>query len=87
MVAEVFKDKRGRQPEVPFGYESLLTDAQRHAIDSSRNFGWSLHFIRRPLFQDPTVVMCDANHGKCWQVLEDGKLIPFNDLRGSQKPL
>lgn len=84
MNLQVMRDKRGKQPEIPFGYEALLTDAQRHAVDSTRNFGWTLTFIRRPLFLEPTVVMCDADKGECWQVLDDGKLVPFNNLRASR---
>lgn len=77
------EDKRGRQPEVPFGYESMLTEAQRHRIDASRNFGWTLEFIRRPLFSQPTVVLTDADNNKRWQVTDDGELVPFNDVRGT----
>ena len=77
------KEKRGSQPEVPFGYEALLTDGQRHRIDTCRGFGWELHFIRRPLFLSPTVVMVDADNHKTWQVTDEGELIPFSDLRNA----
>ena len=81
---KVMSDKRGKQPEIPFGYESLLTDAQRRAIDSTRALGWTLTFIRRPFFLAPTVVMYDDGTGECWQVRDDGQLVLFNDLRGHQ---
>ncbi len=74
-------DKRGQQPEVPFGYEALLTEEQRHRIDVCRNFGWELHFIRRPLFMTPTVVMVDADSGRTWQIQDDGELQHFTNLR------
>lgn len=74
-------DKRGRQPEIPFGYEKLLTEEQIHAIEHSEKFGWSLHFIRRPLFQEPTVVLHEPHEKKWWQVLSDGKLVPFTEIR------
>ena len=75
------QDKRGRQPEVPFGYEALLTAEQRHRIDTCRGFGWELYFIRRPLFMSPTVVMIDADNSKSWQVLDDGELLVFTETR------
>lgn len=74
-------DKRGKQPEVPFGYEAFLTDAQRRVLDEHREKGWSLHFIRRPLFLQPTVVLFEPNDGDAWQILDDGELKPFKDLR------
>lgn len=81
MDSDSAQDKRGRQPEVPFGYEALLTEEQRHRIDVCRGFGWELHFIRRPLFMTPTVVMVDADNGKTWQIHDDGELQLFSDLR------
>lgn len=75
------REKRGIQPEVPFGYEALLTDPQRMRIDACRRFGWELHFIRRPLFLEPTIVMIDAKNTKTWQVTDEGELVPFDNLR------
>jgi hypothetical protein len=74
-------EKRGKQPEVPFGYEALLTDAQRTALDEHRAKGWSLHFVRRPLFLDPTVVVVEPGSGKAWRISDEGELSPFTELR------
>ena len=76
-------DKRGRQAEIPFGYEALLTEEQRHRIDVCRSFGWELHFIRRPLFMSPTVVMVDSDNSRTWQINDDGELELFTETRGS----
>ncbi len=75
--------KRGIKPSVPFGYEALLTEDQRHRIDRCRQFGWELEFIRRPLFTDPVVVMIDGNDRQHWLVSDDGELTAFNDLRAA----
>lgn len=75
------QDKRGKQPEVPFGYEALLTDAQRRVLDTHRQQGWSLHFVRRPLFLQPTVVIVEPGNGRAWQIMDDGELTPFDNLR------
>ncbi|MEE4202810.1 MAG: hypothetical protein V2I45_04220 [Halieaceae bacterium] len=74
-------DKRGKQPEVPFGYEALLTDAQRNTLDRYRNKGWSLHFMRRPIFLKPTVVLTEPDTGKSWIILDDGSIEPFTETR------
>jgi hypothetical protein len=75
--------KRGIKPSVPFGYEALLTRDQRHVIDRCRGFGWELHFIRRPLFSDPIVVMIDANDHQHWLIHDNGAREAFNDLRAA----
>lgn len=75
------QDKRGKQPEVPFGYEALLTDAQRAVLDAHREKGWSLHFVRRPLFQQPTVVIVEPDSKKAWQISDSGEMTPFKDVR------
>ena len=77
------KCKRGIKPSVPFGYEALLTQDQRHVIDRCRGFGWELHFIRRPLFSDPVVVMIDASDHQHWLIHDNGEREPFNDLRAA----
>ena len=77
------KCKRGIKPAVPFGYEALLTQDQRHVIDRCRGFGWELHFIRRPLFSDPVVVMIDASDHQHWLIHDNGEREPFNDLRAA----
>ena len=76
-------DKRGRQAEIPFGYEALLTEEQRRRIDVCRSFGWELYFIRRPLFMSPTVVMVDSDNSRTWQINDDGELELFTETRGS----
>ncbi len=75
------QEKRGKQPEVPFGYEALLTDAQRQILDDHRAKGWSLHFVRRPLFLQPTVVLTEPGTAAAWQISDDGELSRFNNLR------
>jgi hypothetical protein len=77
------KCKRGIKPSVPFGYEALLTQDQRHVIDRCRGFGWELHFIRRPLFSDPVVVMIDASDHQHWLIHDNGEREPFNELRAA----
>jgi len=77
------KEKRGTQPAVPDGFETLLTEDQLHRIEACQRFGWELHFIRRPLFLSPTVVLIDADNDKPWEVLDDGAPVPFANPRNT----
>lgn len=49
--------RRKRLPAIPADYDLFLNEAQRVGVRNLEGFGWSLYFIRRPLFQTPTVVM------------------------------
>ena len=61
------------QVPVPDDYESHFTEDQLHAWKSLENFGMEIWFIRRPLFQDPTIVI--RNHsGDVYLFDKDGKL-------------
>ncbi|MGB5611932.1 MAG: hypothetical protein WBM67_04670, partial [Sedimenticolaceae bacterium] len=53
---------------------SILTDLQRQALARIEGFGWSVAFVRRPLFQPDVVVLFDPS-GKRHAILnEDGSL-------------
>lgn len=74
------KDKRGVQPPVPDDVCKYLNEAQREELKNLEKFGWGLGFIRRPLFQDPLIVVMHPD-GKAVGVLEeDGTLNLEPDL-------
>ena len=51
-----------------------LMPSQLKALDTLEQFGWSLRFVRRPMFLDPIPVVFDR-HGTRYAVLEaDGTL-------------
>ena len=51
-----------------------LTAAQAKALQTLEQFGWTLKFVRRPMFMDPVPVAFDRN-GEKWVVIEaDGSL-------------
>jgi hypothetical protein len=74
--------KRGFKAEVPFGYETLLTDGQRHRLDECRQQGWELQFIRRNMTNCPTVVVQDTGERQSWRICDDGTLEAFVGNRG-----
>lgn len=68
------KDKRKGDKPIPDDLESLLNAAQLKALRGLKAFGWSLQFVRRPMFQDPVPVVVNAD-GDTYGVLEkDGKV-------------
>ena len=53
---------------------AALTPAQREALPLLERFGWTLRFVRRPLFQDPVPILFDRE-GRRWVTLEpDGSI-------------
>ena len=63
----------------------LLNDDQRRALRQVEQFGWELHFVRKPLFMDVVPVVINAD-GRSIGVLEgDGRINmePDLDIRAS----
>ena len=63
-------DKRGSQPAIPHDVDQYLTPLQRQSLDNLQDFGWQLAFVRRPLFELPTVVLLSPE-GKQYATLEE----------------
>ncbi|MEN1925781.1 hypothetical protein [Luteimonas qiangzhengi] len=58
----------------PHALREGLTAAQAKALQTLEQFGWTLKFVRRPMFMDPVPVAFDRN-GEKWVVIEaDGSL-------------
>ncbi|WP_417471682.1 hypothetical protein [Luteimonas mephitis] len=57
-----------------------LSPAQLNALETLEHFGWTLRFVRRPMFRDPVPVLF-ARDGKRFVVLQaDGTLDEAPDL-------
>lgn len=68
------KERRKHEDLDPDQLRRGLSDAQLHALKTLEQFGWTLRFVRRPMFQDPVPVVFDRQ-GERWVVLEpDGSL-------------
>lgn len=68
-------ERRNGTPPIPDNIGSWLNDIQMRELHALEGFGWELVFIRRPLFQDPIIVMAGPNDGQ-YGVLElDGSFI------------
>ncbi len=75
------RERRIDQKAVPDDIKALLTTEQLLTVARLKGFGWSIRFVRRPLFQDHTVVLFDP-FGKRHAILEkDGSLDTTTDIQ------
>jgi hypothetical protein len=61
MTAFVDNEKRKGDIPIPDNLEEVLNEAQRQALPGIVNSGWELRFLRRPMFQEPVLVLRNDN--------------------------
>ncbi len=74
LVNIVGNNKRKGEKPIPDDIENYLNDAQQVELNTIEKFGWSLKFIRRPLFQDNIVVVANPDGSSFGILEEDGVL-------------
>ena len=75
------QDKRKGDEPVPHNAIEMLNEMQVLALRKIEGFGWRLHFIRRPLFQDPIPVVVDSEGKKIGILEEDGRINMEPDIK------
>ena len=75
-------ERRGRQPAVPEQLEKLLSFEQSVTLTAKSRFGWTLAFVRRPLFQDVEVVIQNPERTGFMSIEADGSTKPVYNVRG-----
>jgi hypothetical protein len=83
-MTETITDRRKDDQDTSARLRALLNEAQRDKLAELERFGWSLKFVRRPLFQPSVPVVVDGDR-KTFAVLEpDGSMTeqPGFDIRG-----
>ncbi len=82
---DAFAERRARAREAD-GDELRrgLTAQQLQTLDTMSHFGWTLRFVRRPLFQPPVPVAFDRNRERYVVVAPDGSIddAPGLQVRG-----
>lgn len=73
-VAQKSTERRIGVDAIPEDLQARLTEPQRHALSQLEGFGWSIKFVRRPLFQDPVIVLVDPSGEKHAVLTEDGSI-------------
>ena len=67
-------DKRTGDKPVPDDVKRYMNDTQLALLHKIEGFGWSLKYIRRPLFLEPVVVVTNADGSSIGILEEDGRL-------------
>lgn len=68
------QERRDRLPPVPENPAILLNAVQMATLEQIQSFGYRLKFIRRPLFQPPTIVVENSDQQKFAVLEEDGSV-------------
>ena len=66
------QEKRKGGPAVPGNLGDILDPVQMMALRQMENFGWYVCFVRRPLFQEPVVVICNDAGDRYGVLRSDG---------------
>ncbi len=76
-------EKRNDIQPVPENIEEALNEAQVRTLRSIKSFGWELHFVRRPLFQEVIPVLINKEGDKFIVLNENGAIneAPDMDIR------
>jgi len=70
----VQKERRIGLAAIPEDIKSRLTGLQRGTLARLEGFGWSIKFVRRPLFQEQIIVLVDSSGVDHAILTEDGEL-------------
>ena len=70
----MMEDRREGKSASAISLERLLNVEQRMTLHQMESFGWTLKFVRQPLFQEPVPVMYDADTQQYAILQEDGQL-------------
>lgn len=62
------------------GLRAGLSAAQLNALGTLEHFGWTLHFVRRPMFRDPVPVVFHRDRKRFVVLQADGTLDETPDL-------
>ena len=74
------QDKRKGMKPVPDNLEEVLSMAQIRTLNSMGRFGWDLHFVRRPLFQETLAVLINQEGDKIMVLEADGSTSEMPEL-------
>ena len=68
------QEKRKGNAPLPDNLEAVLSDAQRRALPGLELSGWKPRFLRRPLFQEPELVIYNPVDQRAGVLGGDGKI-------------
>lgn len=68
------QEKRKGDIPIPDNLDDVLNKAQLRALPGIKLSGWEIRFMRKPLFQDPVLVLYKPRDKRTGILDEDGKL-------------
>jgi hypothetical protein len=74
-------ERRGRENARPGDLNRLLSFEQNVTLTSKEQFGWTIAFVRRPLFQQIEVVITNPDKTDYLAIQDDGSTRPFYNIR------
>lgn len=74
-------DRRTGVDPVPGNLKEILNEAQLLSLNKLEGFGWSLEFIRRPLFQEIVPVLFHPDTRAVATLTDDGTLNTRPDIQ------
>ena len=69
------REKRKGTSQIPKNLNDILNKAQLQALSGIKHAGWELLFLRRPLFQEPVLVVHNPKDNTTGIFDKDGKII------------
>jgi len=76
-------ERRGREAARPENLERSLSFEQMVTLTAKEQFGWSVAFVRRPLFMQPEVVIISPDKTEYVLIAEDGTEKIFFNVRST----
>jgi hypothetical protein len=74
-------EKRKGDNPIPDNLEELLNKAQRQALPGIVLSGWELRFLRRPLFQEPVLLLSNPNNNRTGILDTNGRIKIHADVK------
>lgn len=74
-------ERRNPEEARAAGLRAVLTPAQLRALETLEHFGWTLKFVRRPMFLDPVPVVFDRSGERHAVLGADGSLDESPSIR------
>ncbi len=73
-------ERRGEGNQLPERVNEVLNETQLLTLRRMERFGWTLAFIRRPLFQDAVPVLSHPDTDLLGRLEDDGTLNTQSDI-------
>jgi hypothetical protein len=74
-------ERRNQDNQARESLDEVLNEAQLVTLNNMEGFGWSLAFVRKPLFQEVVPVLVHSDNDKLGTLDDDGMFNVRPDIR------